>query len=86
MSFELPEYCSPNFNEENFLSAPNVITEKVTIKGVAPENYHATSIYPEYFKVDEKWILASESRMDCVVVVTSDKKLLVKEFRNLDVG
>lgn len=86
MSFKLPEYHSPNFAEEHFKSAPNVKTERVTLKGIAPDNYHATSIYPEYFKIDGEWILASESRMDCVVVVNENKKLDIKEFRNLNVG
>lgn len=86
MSFKLPEYHSPNFAKEPFISAPNVKTERVTLKGIAPDNYHATSIYPEYFKIDEEWILASESRMDCVVVVNENKKLDIKEFRNLNVG
>ncbi|MBI6871615.1 hypothetical protein [Clostridium aciditolerans] len=86
MSFKLPKYHSPNFEKEPFISAPDVKTERVTLKGVAPDNYHATSIYPEYFKIDGEWILASESRMDCVVVVNENKKLDVKEFRNLNVG
>jgi len=85
MSFKLPKYQSPDFSKNHFVSSPNVITEKVTIKGVAPDNYHATSIYPEYFKIDNEWILASESRMDCVVVINDDKKLEVKEFRNLNI-
>lgn len=86
MSFTLPKYSSPDFSQEPFKSSPNVATEKVSIKGVAPENFHATSIYPEYFKVNNRWILASESRMDCVVVIKNDNKLEVKEFRNLNVG
>lgn len=86
MSFKLPKYQSPDFSKDHFISAPNVTTEKVTIKGVAPDNYHATSIYPEYFKIDNEWVLAYESRMDCLVVITDDKKLEVKEFRNLNVG
>ncbi len=86
MSFKLPKYQLPDFEKENFISAPNVIYEKVTIKGVAPDNYHATSIYPEYFKINGKWILASESRMDCVVVITEHNKLQIKEFRNLNIG
>ena len=31
---------------------------------VAPEHYHATTIFPEYFKVKGQWLLAEESRMD----------------------
>lgn len=86
MSFKLPEYRSPDFTKEPFISAPNVNTERITISGVAPDGYHATSIYPEYFKIDDEWILPTESRMDCAVVVNSDKRLEVKEFRNLSIG
>ncbi|EET84968.1 conserved hypothetical protein [Clostridium carboxidivorans P7] len=86
MSFKLPKYQAPDFEKEPFVSAPNVTSEKVTLEGVAPFNYHATSIYPEYFKINEKWILASESRMDCVVVLNDDETLEVKEFRNLHIG
>ncbi|MBC2581135.1 hypothetical protein [Clostridium sp. DJ247] len=85
MIFKLPKYHSPDFSEELFKSSPNVVTGKVTIKGVAPDNYHATSIYPEYFKIEGNWILASQSRMDCVVVVDENNDLQVKEFRNLNI-
>ncbi|WP_411681055.1 hypothetical protein [Clostridium thailandense] len=86
MNFKLPKYCPPDFTKEPFISAPNVTTEKVTLEGTAPENYHATSIYPEYFKIDGEWILASESRMDSAVVIKENKTLEIKEFRNLHIG
>ena len=59
---------------------------KVKTEGVAPDNYHAMSIYPEYFKIDGKWILAKEIRMDGVVVINDNLELEVKEFRNLKMG
>ena len=86
MNFKLRKYMGPNFNEEKFLNAPNVLYEEVKIEGVAPDNYHAMSIYPEYFKIDGKWILAKESRMDGVVVINDNLELEVKEFRNLKMG
>ncbi|MBC8059661.1 MAG: hypothetical protein H7Y18_03245 [Clostridiaceae bacterium] len=86
MSFKLPKYIRPDFTKELFRCSPNVKTGLVTIKGTSPKNYHATSIYPEYFKIDNKWILAPESRMDCVVVLESNDTVAVKEFRNLEVN
>ncbi|NLD17291.1 MAG: hypothetical protein GX666_06900, partial [Tissierellia bacterium] len=59
--------------------------EVVEIEGVAPNNYHAMSIYPEYFKVDGKWLGVSESRMDTVPVIR-DGFIEVLEFRNLKIG
>jgi lysine-ketoglutarate reductase/saccharopine dehydrogenase-like protein (TIGR00300 family) len=85
MEFKLPAYRPPNFKDQVFLEAPNVTLEEVVIKGVAPSGYHAMSIYPEYFKVDGKWLLAHESRMDCVAVYKACK-IEVIEFRNLCIG
>ena len=53
---------------------------------VAPEGYHATSIYPEYFKIEGTWILAEESRMDCVSVYRGSGHMDAVEFRNLQKG
>lgn len=84
--FHLPEYREPDFTKERFVNAPDAKWEKVTVKGVAPENYHSTSMYPEYFKIDGKWILAKESRMDSSVVIGNDGELKVVENRNLEIG
>ncbi len=84
--FQLPEYREPDFTEERFRAAPDVAWERVTIRGVAPENYHSTSMYPEYFKIDGKWVLARESRMDASVVIGDGGEVTVVENRNLEVG
>ena len=86
MAFEMPKYKHPDFNQELFISAPDAKFELVEKDGVAPENYHAMSIYPEYFKVDGKWILAEETRMDCVPRLNNEGKIEIVEFRHLRVG
>ena len=85
MSFTLPQYHAPDFREERFQNAPDAVLCPAPRDGVAPENYHATSIYPEYFKVGGQWLLAEESRMDCVAALR-DGKIAVVEFRNLKAG
>ena len=66
--FELRRYYAPDFSEPRFCSAPEAHCVPAPKDGVAPEGYHAMSIFPEYFKLDGKWRLAEESRMDCVAV------------------
>ena len=83
MCFQLPEYKAPNFDREPFILSPDADTKPAPRDGVAPENYHATSIYPEYFKITGKWTLAENSRMDCVAVVGQNGKVAIKEFRKL---
>ena len=86
MSFVLPEYHHPDFSGDRFVSAPNAAYEPAEKDGVAPENYHSTSMYPEYFKVSGRWKLAEESRMDCCVVLRDSGTLDVVEARNLKQG
>lgn len=85
MSFTLPAYTAPDFTQDLFVQAPDCKLVPAPADGVAPENYHAMSIYPEYFKVDGKWLLAEESRMDCSPVYRNGKIEIV-EFRHLQKG
>ena len=86
MSFEIPKYTHPNFETEEFKNSTNVKIEIVEKDGVAPDNYHAMSIYPEYFKIDGQWKLAKETRMDCVPRLRDDNEIEIVEFRHLKVG
>ncbi|MBZ9633609.1 hypothetical protein [Clostridium sp. FP1] len=83
MSFELPKFTPPDFSQDFLVNAPDCTIEEVLKDGVTHKCYHALSIYPEYFKIKGKWVIASESRMDSVAVVTADDDIKVVEFRNL---
>ncbi|MCR5577386.1 MAG: hypothetical protein K6F56_10290 [Oscillospiraceae bacterium] len=85
MPFQLREYIGPDFDEARFRQAPDAATAAAPADGVAPVGFHAMSIFPEYFKIDGKWLLAEESRMDCVPVVENGR-IEVKEFRRLKRG
>ena len=84
--FTLPKYYAPDFSTEMFQNAPDVRWEEVAADGVAPENYHSTSMYPEYFKINGEWMLPERSRMDSSVVFAKDGTLKVIENRNLKKG
>ena len=45
--FKLRPYHHPDFAQEPLLSAPDAVFVPVEKDGVAPENFHAMSIYPE---------------------------------------
>ena len=84
--FTLPEYCAPDFSAPLLQNAPSVRTAPAPADGAAPAGYHATGMYPEYYKVDGVWRLAEKSRMDCVPVLAPDGELRIVEFRNLVQG
>ena len=86
MAFELPVYTAPDFTQERFTLAPDARTARCARDGIAPEYYHSTSMFPEYFKINGRWTLAPESRMDSSVVLRPDGRLDVVENRNLREG
>lgn len=86
MSFKLPTYKSPDFQSEKFANCPDITVRPVEKPGVAPAGFHATTIFPEYFKVNGRWLLLDQSRMDCVVVIGPDDRPTAKEFRRLAIG
>ena len=85
MALTLRSYHAPDFSEQRFRSAPDARMIPCPADFVAPEGYHAMSIFPEYFKVAGEWRLAAESRMDCVPV-WKNGAVQVAEFRHLKQG
>ena len=86
MAFRMPEYRAPDFSAPALKNAPDAVTAPAPADGVAPEGFHSTSMYPEYFKINGKWTLAEESRMDSSVVLRDSGRLDVVENRNLKAG
>ncbi len=87
MEFQLPAYHPPDFHQPALAAAPLAVFNDAPQDGVAPDNYHATSIFPEYLHLTRgQWTLAAPSRMDCVIVRHPDDRLEVKEFRRLIKG
>ena len=86
MAFRLPVYTAPDFASARFAASPDVRTARCESDGIAPDHYHSTSMFPAYYKIDGKWVLAPESRMDSSVVLREDGRLDVVENRNLRRG
>ena len=74
-----PKFVAPDFSKEPFVSAPDVKTEPAG-DGYLPENFYASTIYPEYFKINGKWTMLHKSRMDCCVVKHSPLTVYFKVF------
>ena len=85
MKFNLPTYFAPDFSAKGLRMAPDAQFLPAPADFVAPEGYHATTIFPEYFRVDGKWLLAERSRMDCVAVCEGGG-IQVREFRHIRHG
>ncbi|WP_305041365.1 ornithine cyclodeaminase family domain [Geoalkalibacter sp.] len=87
MPIPLPVYQPPDFTSPRLAGAPLARFAAVAHDGVAPPDYHATSIFPEYLHLAPgDWRLLRASRMDCVVRLCPDGELEVVEFRRLRRG
>ena len=86
MEFVMPTYNPPDFSGDRFVFAPDVAVAVCETDGVAPAQYHSTSVYPEYYKINGVWTLAQESRMDCAVLIRESGILDVVEMRGLRAG
>ena len=86
MAFTLPEYHHPDFTQSRFTAAPDARWQAAERDGVVPDDFHSTSMYPEYCKIDGQWRLAEESRMDACIVLRPDGRLDTVEARNVRAG
>lgn len=82
---QLQNFNAPDFSLPLFQNAPDVAYISAEQDGIAPKGYHATSIFPEYFKIVGKWRLIAQSRMDCAVVIRDGEPYAV-EHRNIRAG
>jgi lysine-ketoglutarate reductase/saccharopine dehydrogenase-like protein (TIGR00300 family) len=79
-------YQPPDFASAPLSESPAARLIPAPADGIAPEQFHATSNFPEYIKLESRgWVLAPESRMDAVLVAEHGG-LRVVEPRSLRKG
>lgn len=84
MAFKLRTYTAPDWQALGLADAQEARLAPAG-NGIAPPGFHAMSIYPEYFRIGGQWLLAEDSRMDCVAVYQNGK-VQVREPRTLMAG
>ncbi|NMP37676.1 MAG: hypothetical protein GX051_06065 [Clostridiales bacterium] len=82
--FRMPVFNKPDFNREPYLSSPDVSTAPAD-DGWLPFDFYATTIFPEYFKINGEWKMITESRMDSCVVIRDGVPCVI-EPRNIKKG
>ncbi len=82
--FSFPRYREPDFNKEPFLSSPDAQTAPAG-EGFLPEDFYATTMFPEYVKINGQWVMITQSRMDACLVV-EDGCVRVVEPRKIKAG
>ncbi len=79
--FKLPEYAAPDFSSPAYRNAPEIQMAEAPADGILPDDFYATTIYPEYFKIDGEWRLIDAPRMDCAVVIQNGRPIATEARR-----
>jgi len=73
------KYIEPSFDSQIFQTAPNATSVEAEADGILPNEFHATSIFPEYVKINGEWKLIKQSRMDCCIVIKNGEPMAVEQ-------
>jgi lysine-ketoglutarate reductase/saccharopine dehydrogenase-like protein (TIGR00300 family) len=76
----------PDFTAERFAQAPEARFEPAPADGVLPEGFFSTTNLPTYVRVEGRWRMPREPRMDGAIVLGVDGELWVREGRRVRQG
>jgi lysine-ketoglutarate reductase/saccharopine dehydrogenase-like protein (TIGR00300 family) len=77
---------TPDFSSADFAAAPNATFVAAPADGVLPERFFSTTNLPTWVKIDGKWRMPREPRMDASLVLDSDGTLWIREGRRVKAG
>ncbi|MDO5724926.1 MAG: hypothetical protein Q4P29_01350 [Tissierellia bacterium] len=77
MSFKMPVYLEPDLDQAEFKNAPDIKTALAQKDGVPPKGFHLSTVYPEYYKLNGKWLLPINIPYTCPVI--KGDKIIFKE-------
>ena len=75
----------PDFNSPDLANAPDAKFGAAPADGVLPENFFSTTNLPTYVRINGKWVMPREPRMDSALVLERDG-LWIREGRKLKKG
>ncbi|RKH67665.1 hypothetical protein [Corallococcus aberystwythensis] len=76
----------PDFTAARFASSPDVRFTPAPADGVLPEGFFTTTNLPTYVRVDGRWRMPREPRMDGALVLDAQGELWVREGRRVRAG
>jgi lysine-ketoglutarate reductase/saccharopine dehydrogenase-like protein (TIGR00300 family) len=82
----VPTFSHPDFAAPTLAAAPDARFEAAPADGVLPEGFFSTTNLPTYVRVDGRWRMPREPRMDAALVLDTQDDLWVKEPRRVRKG
>ncbi len=82
----MPPYTPPDFAAPRLASAPDARFVPAPADGVLPEDFFSSTNLPTWVRVDGRWRLPREPRMDSALVLDAAGELWAREGRRLKAG
>ena len=79
-------FSHPDFSASRFAGATDARFVPAPADGVLPENFFSTTNLPTYVRIDGRWRMPREPRMDSALVLEPDGELWVREGRRVRAG
>jgi lysine-ketoglutarate reductase/saccharopine dehydrogenase-like protein (TIGR00300 family) len=76
----------PDFGAERFSRAPDARFVPAPNDGVLPDDFFSTTNLPTYVRVNGRWTMPREPRMDAVLVLDRDGVVWIREGRRVKKG
>jgi lysine-ketoglutarate reductase/saccharopine dehydrogenase-like protein (TIGR00300 family) len=77
---------TPDFNAPALASAPDAQFVEAPADGVLPDGFFSTTNLPTYVKVDGRWSMPREPRMDAALLLDGEGTLWIREGRRIHRG
>ncbi len=82
----MTSFKHPDFTAPAFASAPDARFTPAPADGVLPEGFFSTTNLPTFVRVNGRWVMPREPRMDSALVLDADDVLWIREGRRLKKG
>ena len=79
-------FSHPDFTAARFASAPDARFVPAPADGVLPEDFFSTTNLPTYVRIDGRWRMPREPRMDSALVLDGQGELWIREGRRVKRG
>ncbi|MEW5917101.1 MAG: hypothetical protein AB1762_11880, partial [Gemmatimonadota bacterium] len=82
----MPAFAHPDFTSPRFANVRDARFETAPADGVLPEGFFSTTNLPTYVRVNGRWIMPKEPRMDAALVLDANGELWAREGRRVRPG
>ncbi len=82
----MPKFSHPDFTAQRFAGARDARFEPAPADGVLPERFFSTTNLPTYVRINGRWQMPREPRMDAALVLDAEGEIWAREGRRVRRG